>query len=281
MSTAETIFDILLRFGAIGAVFFLMVIWEVNSPARSGHFQRRYRWFGNIALAAINNVVLRLLPFIMAVSAARMADIGGYGVFNVIHVPFPIEVILSIVLLDLVIYFQHVLMHRVPLLWRLHGLHHSDRDLDVTTAVRFHPIEIVVSMMIKFVAVIILGADIVAVIAFEIILAGMAMFNHGNVSLPKALEPKLRNLVVTPEMHRVHHSENPMDFNKNFGFNLSIWDRLFGTYAQEPCEGSEKLSIGLQGLRSHYLINIIWMLTYPFKGDDPGMSEDADEEGLV
>ncbi len=247
-----------------------MAVWEWWLPCRKLHYSRRIRWFGNLGLLLVGVVLLRLIVPVAAVSIAAVAQANGWGVFNLIDIATVPAVVASVVLLDLAIYFQHVISHHVPLLWRIHRVHHADPDFDVTTALRFHPIEIVLSMLFKFVLVLALGPPLVAVVIFEILLNGTAMFNHGNVSLPKSIDRGLRCLLVTPDMHRVHHSIHGNETNRNFGFSIALWDRLFGTYQAQPQAGHLSMTIGLPLSLSHKgkyhtCVNLLRMLLLPFK----------------
>ena len=224
----------------------VMGIWELVAPRRAPRISKLLRWGNNLALVFLNGVLLRLIFPAAAVGMAIFASNNGWGLFNYYDFNPLLELVLAVVLLDLVIYLQHVLVHAVPALWRLHRVHHADIDYDVTTGARFHPIEIIFSMLIKMATIAALGPAIVAVIIFEVILNGMAMFNHGNVGLPKSLDTFLRYFIVTPDMHRVHHSIEDDETNSNFGFNLSWWDRLFGTYRAQPRAGHKKMVIGIR-----------------------------------
>jgi sterol desaturase/sphingolipid hydroxylase (fatty acid hydroxylase superfamily) len=197
---------------------------------------------------------------------ALLAKEQGWGIFNNLTLPAWPGVILSVIALDFVIYLQHVLFHAVPALWRLHMVHHADLDFDVTTGLRFHTLEILLSMGIKLAAVVLLGAPAPAVFIFEILLNATSMFSHGNVRLPYWLDRSLRLLLVTPEMHRVHHSTNPVETNSNFGFNVPWWDYLLGTYRAQPSQGHEGMTIGLSQFRDHRVEQLRWMLTLPFVG---------------
>lgn len=255
-----------LRLSFFLGILVVMALWEILSPRRILSVSKPYRWFSNLSIVVINTLVVRIIFPAAAVGVAAYATTKGYGLFNYLTINSIIAVILSIVFLDMLIYWQHVIFHKVPFLWRIHRMHHADQDFDVTTGSRFHPIEIVLSMLIKFSAVLLLGIPIVAIILFEIILNLTAMFNHSNVSLPSSLDKIIRKLVVTPDMHRVHHSVIPSETNSNFGFNLSIWDKLFGTYIAQPSEGHLGMTIGLSEYRdiqvSQALDN---MLLIPFK----------------
>jgi sterol desaturase/sphingolipid hydroxylase (fatty acid hydroxylase superfamily) len=225
-----------------------MALWEMLAPRRRRLFSRRQRWPGNLGIVALNSALLWLLFPVAAVGFAAFARGQGWGMLNYLPLPFWLEVVLALVLLDLVIYLQHVMMHAVPLLWRLHRLHHADPDYDLTTGARFHPLEIILSMALKLAAVAALGPPVLAVVLFEVLLNAMAMFNHGNVGLPARLDRVLRWLLVTPDMHRVHHSQEVDETNSNFGFNLSLWDRLLGTYREQPRLGQLGMQIGISSL---------------------------------
>ncbi len=256
---------------AIRLAIFLAVLgsvaaWEALSPRRVRGFSRWRRWPSNFGLVALNTVVVRLLFPAAAIGMAWYAKDNGWGLFNAIEIPAALAVILCVVALDLIIYLQHVMVHAVPALWRLHRMHHADLDFDVTTGARFHPIEIVLSMVIKLAAVVVLGAPPVAVVIFEVVLNATAMFNHGNLRLPLAVDRVLRLVVVTPDMHRVHHSIVPSEANSNFGFNLPWWDRLLGTYRDQPAAGHEAMTIGIAQFREADDLRLDRMLTQPFRG---------------
>jgi sterol desaturase/sphingolipid hydroxylase (fatty acid hydroxylase superfamily) len=256
-----------LRLGLFIGILLLMMMWEFASPRRQLQESRLVRWANNLGLVFLNTILLRWLFPLAAVGVAVAAREQGWGVMNHLGIEGVWAVVIAVVILDMAIYLQHVMVHAVPLLWRLHRVHHADLDYDVTTGARFHPIEIVLSMLIKFAVILLLGPPVVAVILFEVILNGMAMFNHGNIRLPLPLDRVLRMLLVTPDMHRVHHSVEDDEANSNFGFNLSIWDRLFGTYTAQPRAGHEGMTIGIHKYRS-----IEWcgwlpgMLAMPFVG---------------
>ena len=252
-------------------IFFIMALWEVIAPRRELSQSKPVRWANNLGLVVLNTVILRLLFPAAAVGMAAFSAHNGWGILNYFTLPFPLAVFLSIIALDMIIYLQHVMVHAVPTLWRLHRVHHADLDYDVTTGARFHPLEIILSMLIKFAAIIVLGAPILAVIAFEIVLNAMAMFNHGNVGLPLWLDRVLRLFVVTPDMHRVHHSTEDNETNSNFGFNLSIWDRLFGTYIEQPRKGHTAMDIGIHTYRNPKQTTwITGILALPFVGKIEG-----------
>ncbi|MEK7246825.1 MAG: sterol desaturase family protein [Pseudomonadota bacterium] len=258
--------------GAIRLAFFFGVFaavatWEVFAPRRTPVAGRLARWPHNLGIVALNTLVARVLFPAGAVGVAALVEAKGIGLLNAVPLAFWAKVILAFVLLDLAIYLQHVLFHAVPALWRLHRMHHADLDFDVTTGTRFHPIEIVLSMLIKVAVVVGLGAPAVAVLAFEVALSATALFNHANARLPAALDRALRLLVVTPDMHRVHHSAVAAETNSNFGFNLPWWDRLFGTYRAEPAAGHEAMTIGLAAFRDPRELRLDRMLTQPFRGE--------------
>lgn len=255
-----------IRLAFFAGIFVLVALVEVFNPRRPLQTSKTSRWFGNISIVVINTVVLRVLFPAGAVGIAIWVGERGWGWFN--HVAWTgwLEIVLSVVLLDLVIYLQHVMFHAVPALWRLHMMHHADIDYDLTTGTRFHPVEIIISMLIKAAAITVLGAPALAVILFEILLNGLAMFNHGNFLIPLRVDRVLRLAVVTPDMHRVHHSVFPNETNSNFGFNLPWWDRLLGTYRPQPMKGHEGMTIGLNQFRDPTRLTLPWMIAIPFVG---------------
>jgi sterol desaturase/sphingolipid hydroxylase (fatty acid hydroxylase superfamily) len=272
MSTTETIFaaEPQLRLGMFLGVLVIMALWELLAPRRRRDIPRVIRWSNNLALVVIDTVVLRLTFPILAVGLAIMAQERGWGLFNFIDAPVWIAVLVSVIVLDLVIYLQHVMFHAVPALWRLHRMHHADLDFDVTTGLRFHPIEIVLSMGIKLALVLVLGPPAIAVLIFEVLLNATAMFNHSNVRLPLIVDRFLRLIVVTPDMHRVHHSILPEETNSNFGFNLPWWDRLLGTYRAQPSAGHEAMTIGIEQFRTPRDQWLDRMLVQPIIGPASG-----------
>ncbi len=235
-------------------------------PRRGRTISRWIRWPSNLAVVALNTILLRLLIPTAAVSLALIAEETGWGLLNQLALPGWLAILLSVMVLDLAIYLQHVMFHAVPALWRLHRMHHADLEFDVTTGARFHPIEILLSMAIKLTVVVALGPPAVAVLIFEVLLNGTAMFNHGNVRIPIKLDSVLRWFVVTPDMHRVHHSIIPQETNSNFGFNLPWWDRLFGTYRAQPAGGHEAMTIGIEQFRTPRDLWLDHMLVQPFLG---------------
>ena len=258
----------LVRLSAFAAIIGSMAFWEILAPRRRQAIRRIQRWPGNLAVVLVDTIVVRVLFPTTAIGLALLADARGWGLFNYWAVPEWIAVVLAVIILDLVIYFQHVLFHAVPALWRLHRMHHADLEFDVTTGNRFHPIEIVLSMVIKFAVVVAVGVPAIAVLVFEVLLNAMAMFNHANIRLPRGVDAALRWLVVTPDMHRVHHSIVARETNSNFGFNLAWWDRLFGTYRAQPEAGHEGMTIGIDAFRDLAEQRLDRMLTQPFRQPD-------------
>ena len=244
-----------------------MAIWEVIAPRRRLTVSKPLRWASNLGLVAFNTVILRLLLPTAAVGMALLAEERAWGLLNNYAVPYWLSLVLAVMILDFVIYLQHVMFHAVPALWRLHMVHHADLDFDVTTGSRFHTIEIILSMFIKLAVVVALGPPALAVVIFEVLLNGTAMFNHANVRMPIGLDRVLRWFVVTPDMHRVHHSVIARETNSNFGFNLPWWDRLFGTYRSQPSAGHEGMTIGLTQFRDLRVERLHSMLALPFTGE--------------
>src|SRR5262245_19339652 len=256
-----------IRLSCFAGVLALMALWEALAPRRRPTVGRPVRWFSNLGLVALDTLAVRFLIPLGAVGMALVARERGWGLLNNAALPGWLAVVVSVVVLDLVIYLQHVMFHAVPLLWRLHMVHHADLDFDTTTGVRFHPGEILLSMGIKMGAVVLLGAPALGVLAFEVLLNATSLFNHGNVRLPGWLDRALRLVVVTPEMHRVHHSVLVRETNSNFGFNLPWWDFLFGTYRARPAAGHEGMTIGLEQFRDERKADRLhWMLALPFVG---------------
>jgi len=259
-------YEVVIRLGFFFGVFALIAIWEVLAPRRSLTTSKSVRWFSNLAITFLNPVVVRLVSPIMPVGVALLAQKSGWGLLNNFALPYWLAVVIGVAVLDLVIYLQHVMFHTVPVLWRLHMMHHADLDFDMTTGLRFHPIEMILSMGIKLSVVVVIGPPALAVLIFEILLNTTSMFNHGNIRLPSSIDRKLRLLVVTPDMHRVHHSVTIRETNSNFGFNLPWWDRLLGTYRDQPAAGHEGMTIGLAQFRDPKRLTFLWMLALPFIG---------------
>lgn len=271
-----------IRLSVFIGILATIALWEVFAPKRQNRFSRWQRWPSNFGIVIVNTIIVRLLFPTAAVGLAVIAEARGWGILNLIELPPIIATILAVLVLDFVIYLQHVMVHAVPVFWRLHRMHHADLDYDVTTGARFHPIEIILSMVIKFAAVALLGAPATAVIIFEVMLNATAMFNHGNIRLPLALDRVLRLIVVTPDMHRVHHSIVPAETNSNFGFSIPWWDRLLGTYRAQPAAGHEKMIIGINQFREPKNLRLDQLLIQPFlsrTGDYSirGKSENAGE----
>lgn len=253
-----------LRLTAFLAMFALMAAWEALAPRRRANFSRRQRWPHNLALLAIDVLALRLLVPGAAIAVAVAGETQGWGFLQTVDLPTWAEFFIAIAVLDLAIYSQHVLFHAVPVLWRLHRVHHADPDFDVTTGTRFHPLEILLSVAIKCLVVAALGAPAVAVLVFEVLLNATAMFNHANARLPAGVDRYLRWLIVTPDMHRVHHSIIRRETDSNFSFNLPWWDRLFGTYRAQPEAGHLAMKIGTEGVGGPQALRIGQLLTQPF-----------------
>jgi sterol desaturase/sphingolipid hydroxylase (fatty acid hydroxylase superfamily) len=254
------------RLSCFAGVLALMFLWERLAPRRPLTVGRVPRWLSNLGLVGIDSLAARLLVPAGAIDAAVFTGERGWGLLNVTGAPAWVAVPLAVIALDLAIYLQHVLFHAVPLLWRLHMVHHADLDFDTTTGVRFHPVEILLSLGIKVAAVVLLGAPALAVLLFEVLLNATSLFNHGNVRLPPWVDRVLRLVVVTPEMHRVHHSAVPRETNSNFGFNLPWWDYLFGTYRARPAAGHDAMTVGLAQFRKEWVDRLHWMLLLPFLG---------------
>lgn len=256
-----------IRLGFFLGIFILVALWETRAPQRALRLSRLYRWSSNLGLVVLNTVIVRLLFPTAAVGVAAFCAARGWGLLNHFQVPFGMALPLAVIAMDFVIWLQHVMVHAVPALWRLHRVHHADLDYDVTTGARFHPVEIVLSMLIKFATIVVLGAPVVAVVVFEVLLNATAMFNHGNIRLPAGVDRVLRWFVVTPDMHRVHHSVEDDECNSNFGFNLPWWDRLFGTFRAQPRAGQVGMTIGIRGHDDAREVDRLdGMLLLPFKG---------------
>ncbi len=256
-----------IRLSFFGGVLAAMAIWELLAPRRPWTVGRSTRWLSNLGLVLLNSVLLRLVAPLGLVGVAALAETRGWGLLHNFTAPSWLSVVAGIVLLDLAIYLQHVMFHAVPLLWRLHMVHHADLDFDVTTGVRFHTLEILLSLGIKGAMILLLGTPPVSVLIFEVLLNATSMFNHGNVRMPAWLDRLLRLAVVTPEMHRVHHSVIVQETNSNFGFNLPWWDFLLGTYRAQPAEGHTGMTIGLSQFRDPVRADRLhWMLLLPFAG---------------
>jgi sterol desaturase/sphingolipid hydroxylase (fatty acid hydroxylase superfamily) len=259
--------EIPIRLACFIGIFAIMALWELMSPRRVLSVPKWGRWSNNLGLVFINSIFLRVIFPTAAVGMAGLAQVNGWGLLNVYTLPYLLSVATAVIILDFVIYLQHVMFHAVPLFWRLHRVHHADLDFDVTTGARFHPIEIILSMLIKFAAILLLGPPVVGVVIFEILLNGTSMFNHSNIRLPSGIDRILRWFLVTPDMHRVHHSVEDDEANSNFGFNLSWWDRIFATYRDQPRAGHEIMEIGIHHYRDPKQVDRLpGMLALPFIG---------------
>jgi sterol desaturase/sphingolipid hydroxylase (fatty acid hydroxylase superfamily) len=259
--------DLIIRLVFFLGVFGLVAAWEAMAPCRRRRLTRWLRWPSNLGIVALDTALVRLSFPISAIALAFVSEQRGWGLLNNVELPGWAVIALAVLALDLAIYLQHVLFHAVPVLWRLHRMHHADLDVDVTTGARFHPIEILASMVVKLAVVAALGAPVEAVLAFEILLNATSMFNHANIRMPAACDRVLRWIVVTPDMHRVHHSIVPQETNSNFGFNVPWWDRLFGTYRPQPAAGHEAMTIGIGQFRAPREQWLDRMLTQPFRED--------------
>ena len=260
--------EMIIRLAAFGVFFSAFALWELAAPRRGLGVGRARRWPGNLGILLADILTVRVLVPTAAVGASLYASGNGWGLINYLQLRLSVAALIGFLALDLAIYLQHVVFHKVPVLWRLHRMHHADLDIDVTTGVRFHPLEILISLFIKIAVILVLGIPVVAVILFEVLLNVTSMFNHSNVSMPVWLDRVLRFIVVTPDMHRVHHSILRHETDSNFGFNLPWWDRLFGTYRAQPEAGHTGMTIGIPIFRDPGELRIDRMLTQPFRNDD-------------
>lgn len=256
----ETIIRIIFFIGILA----LMAIWELLAPRRNLTTSKKLRWFNNLGIIFINSFVVRLVVPVLPVSMSLLARERGWGLLNNVGSPYWLAVVVAVIALDCVIYVQHVVFHMVKPLWRIHRMHHTDLDLDVTSGARFHPIEIILSTGIKLLVVILLGTPALAVLVFEVLLNATSMFNHSNVYMPLSIDRVLRLLVVTPDMHRVHHSTIRHETDSNYGFNLPWWDRLFRTYRSQPEAGHKGMTIGIARYRNPKYLTLPWLLIMPF-----------------
>jgi len=257
--------EMTIRLSFFGGVFLLVALWELLAPRRRLVDNKARRWLTNLSLVALNAAAVRFLLPLLPVTLAILLAEKGWGILNLLSLPYWLKIAFALIFLDLIIYLQHVLFHYQPLLWRLHRMHHTDLDIDVTTGNRFHPLEIIISMLIKLAAVGLIGAPAVAVVSFEIILNATAQFNHGNIKIPLQIDRWLRLILVTPDMHRVHHSIIVRETNSNFGFNIPLWDRLFGTYREQPQNGHTGMTIGLKEFRAPTELSLLRLLVQPFR----------------
>lgn len=256
--------DVLLRVACFLGTLFFVATWELIYPRRQLIAAKGTRWFSNLSIVLINSLLLRIVFPITTLGVAAFASQRGWGLLRLIDLSYPAQVVLSVVVLDFAIYLQHVMFHTLPSLWRVHRMHHSDVDIDASTGVRFHPIEIVISMGLKFAVIILCGAPALAVLIFEVLLNATSMFNHANIFIPLKIDKLLRLVLVTPDMHRVHHSIYPNETHSNFGFNLAWWDRLFGTYRAQPRNGHTAMKIGIELFRESKYLRLGWLLLIPF-----------------
>lgn len=245
-------------------LFALLTLWEISSPKRELLQLRQFRWFSNIGLIVISSVLIRFIVPTAAVGVAFHVEENNLGFLNYYELPFVIHFLLAFILMDLSIYFQHVMFHSLPLFWRFHRVHHSDLDCDVTTGLRFHPFEMLISIIFKFLIILSIGAPVITVVIFEIILNAASMFTHSNIKVPHTIERMFRWFFVTPDMHRIHHSIHENETNSNFGFFISWWDRLFDTYISQPQDGHEKMELGLSFFREPKWQNLRWLIYLPF-----------------
>lgn len=257
------------RLGVFITILAVIALWETFQPRRPWRLSRMTRWTNHILLSTFNTMVVRVIIPLTAAAYALTLELEGIGLLNWLGLPVWISIVVAVLILDLAIYVQHVWFHKLEFFWRFHRMHHTDLDFDVTTGVRFHPIEIVISMLIKFAVISLLGPPAIAVIVFEILLNATSMFNHGNVRIPVPVDRILRLFLVTPDMHRVHHSEIRNETDSNFGFNLPWWDRIFGTYRDQPQQGHLGMSIGLPIFRSNQEIRLDRLISQPFRKPQP------------
>nr|WP_264301948.1 sterol desaturase family protein [Vibrio parahaemolyticus] len=254
-----------MRLSCFIGVLLLCTLWENKLPRKTLTIKRSFRWLNNLSLVALNSAIIALVMPIAAFQAATIAHDQQWGLFNLLSLPGWLNVLLAVIALDLIIYVQHLVFHRVKPLWKIHRMHHADLDIDVTTGARFHPIEIIISMVVKIASVFILGVSPLAIVVFEIILNASAMFNHSNAKLGLSIDKKLRKVIVTPDMHRVHHSVMVKETHSNFGFFLSVWDRWFGTYRAQPALGHNDVVIGVPEIREAREQRLDKLLTQPFR----------------
>lgn len=255
----------LVRMSAFIGVFIVMSGFEALLPKRDRNQRRGERWLTNLGLVVVSTIISRILFPVVAVGAAVITAENGWGLLNQFEISLWVRLLVSLIVLDLAIYWQHVASHKIPFLWRFHKVHHADRDIDASSGLRFHPVEIILSMMYKMLVVLVLGPSAVAVLLFEVVLNASAMFNHANLRIPAWLDKKIRILFVTPDMHRVHHSVIKKETDSNYGFNLSIWDRIFRSYRTQPKLGHETMTLGLPDYQTDKPSNLVWSLLLPFK----------------
>ena len=255
----------LIRFSIFLALFIVFALWEIIAPRRMQIYPKAVRWVNNLSISTINALITWLFVPVTVLFVAASVQSSGYGLLNMIDMPHWISIIVAVLFLDFAIYVQHVIFHKVGFLWRLHRMHHADLEFDVTTAVRFHPIEIILSLGIKLCMVTLIGAPVIAVLIFEVLLNATSLFNHSNIRIPKSIEKIMRLFVVTPEMHRVHHSIIQKETDSNFGFNLPWWDYIFRTYRAQPKMGHLKMTIGIESFRDKRELWLDRLLLQPFR----------------
>lgn len=256
--------EVYIRLISFFSILILVSFFEYMSPCRKLNYSKMKRWLSNIGIVVVNNIVIKLFFTLSLVEVSGIIQKKSWGLLNYMDVHWAVNVLFIIIAFDLIIYFQHILFHKISILWKFHQVHHADLDYDLTTGIRFHPVEIIISMIIKLIFVLALGASPVAVILFEVILNGSAMFNHGNIILPNAIDSVLRIIIVTPDMHRIHHSPIVRETNSNYGFFLSIWDRVFNTYRIKSINNQEVMKIGLEYFRDAKYLSLNWLIAMPF-----------------
>lgn len=269
-------YEAIVRLGVFAGIFLLMAALEIAIPRKERVLPKGMRWFTNISLVIVNTLALRLVMPILAVGMADYAAARGWGLLAFVDFPMWMEIIIAFVILDMLIYVQHVAFHKVPILWRFHKVHHADRDLDVTSGARFHPIEAVLSMAYKLLCVALVGPAAIAVFLFEVILNASSMFHHANIRIPENIDKLVRWGIVTPDMHRVHHSVRVSETNSNYSFFLTLWDRLFRTYVAEPKDGHREMTLGLDEYQTEQPANLGWAMVVPFL---PEEQQAAKEKG--
>lgn len=257
-------YESIIRLGSFLSLFALLAIWEISSPKRQLLQLRRFRWLSNLGLIVISSVLIRFVFPTAAVGIAIIVEQNNWGFLYYFHLPYVIHFIAAFILMDLSLYFQHVIFHSLPMFWRFHRVHHSDLDCDVTTGLRFHPFEMLLSILIKFLTISALGIPVLTVVIFEIILNAASMFTHSNIRIPGKIESIVRWFIVTPDMHRIHHSVHENETNSNFGFFISVWDRIFGTYIKQPEAGHKEMQIGLDEFREPKWQDLRWLIYLPF-----------------
>ncbi len=273
MSDYLTVNEDAVRLSVFLTVLGGMAVWELAAPRRRAEIPRLLRWSNNFVLVALDSALVRICFPVLAVQFAAQLEASGWGLLNILGLPGWLAVLIAVIILDLAIYLQHVIFHAVPILWRLHRVHHADLDFDVSTGVRFHPAEILISMAIKLAVVALLGAPAVAVLIFEVVLSATSLFNHSNICLPERVDAILRLIVVTPDMHRVHHSIHRTETDSNYGFNIPWWDRLFGTYNAQPRDGHTGMTIGIERFRTRRDLWLDRMLLQPLRGQPANRKE--------